>query len=170
MSDIDGNDAMAAIPTFVLVHGAFQDATVWTAVIAEQEAAGHTATAVTLPGHRPDTTLPGQVTLANHRDAVLDVVRQQICPVRLVGHSFGGIIISEVAEAEPALIEELVYVAAYVPEDQFTRIFCDDVQRSVVLASRNDEPLGPLNEPSSVTDTRFGSVAKRYIATDGTAP
>lgn len=203
MSGVDGNDPLAAIPTFVLVHGAFQDAAVWTAVIAELEASGRTAVAVTLPGHRPDATPAGQVTLAAHRDAVLDVVRQQVGPVCLVGHSFGGIIISEVAEADPSLIDELVYVAAYlprggdtlaglaaedtdkafdetnflfaddysyayVPEDQFTRIFCDDgddTQRSTVLASRSDEPLGPLNEPSTVTDARFGQVAKRFVST-----
>ncbi len=155
MSDIDGNDAMAAIPTFVLVHGAFQDATVWTAVIAEQEAAGHTATAVTLPGHRPDTTLPGQVTLANHRDAVLDVVRQQIGPVRLVGHSFGGIIISEVAEAEPALIEELVYVAAY------PRI-------SSPGSSATTSSAQPFSHPAT-TNRSARSTSRRALPTRGSA-
>lgn len=200
MTDID---TTTNSKTFVLVHGAFQDATVWASVIVRLEAAGHTAVAVTLPGHHPDATPPGDVTLAGHRDAVLSVVRQQHEPVCLVGHSFGGIVISEVAEAEPSLIDELVFVAAYlprvgdtlaglaeedtdnhfdetnflfaddysyayVPEDQFALILCadgDETQRSTVLASRRNEPLGPLNEPSTVTDERFGHVAKRYVAT-----
>jgi pimeloyl-ACP methyl ester carboxylesterase len=198
-----GADTTVSPTTFVLVHGAFQDATVWASVIAELQNAGHTAVAVTLPGRQPDPTSPTDVTLAAHRDAVLAVVREQGRPVGLVGHSFGGIVISEVAEAEPSLIDELVYVAAYLPragdslaglaeedadkdiddtnflfaddysyayiaEDQFARLFCEDgdeSQRSRVLASRNNEPLGPLNEPSNVTDARFGRVAKRYVTT-----
>lgn len=101
--------------TFVLVHGAFQDSSSWAAVVPLLEAEGHTVIALDLPGHGGDTTPMGEITLASYRDAVIDVIEQQDAPVVLVGHSFGGITISEVAEAMPDRIETLIYVAAYLP-------------------------------------------------------
>ncbi len=188
---------------FVLVHGAFQDASAWDAVTPLLEAAGHTAIAVNLPGHGGDETPAGSLTLATYRDVVLDVVAAQAAPVILVGHSFGGIVISEVAEALPDRVEALVYVAgylprtgdslaglaaldhntsfndtnflladdfsyAYVPESDFLTIFCADCdaeQAEIVLATRQNEPLTPLNEPATVTAENFGSVRKVYILT-----
>ncbi|GAB4512501.1 MAG: alpha/beta hydrolase [Anaerolineae bacterium] len=103
--------------TYVLVHGAFQDAAGWDPVIAELEAAGHTAIAVQLPGRGDDTTPMGEQSLAAYRDAVITVIEEQDTPVVLVAHSFGGMVISEVAEAIPDQIATLVYVAAYLPQN-----------------------------------------------------
>jgi pimeloyl-ACP methyl ester carboxylesterase len=103
--------------TFVLVHGAFQDASGWDAVVPALEAAGHTAVTVALAGRGDDTTPLGELTLANYRDAVVEVIEQQETPVILVGHSFGGIVISSVAEAVPDQIETAVYLAAYLPQN-----------------------------------------------------
>lgn len=102
--------------TFILVHGAFQDASGWTDTIAALEAAGHKAIAVQLPGRGEDKTPLSDITLATYRDAVIAVIEAQDAPVILVGHSFGGMVISAVAEAIPAKIEALVYVAAYLPQ------------------------------------------------------
>lgn len=104
----------AAAKTFVIVHGAFQDANAWTEVDRRLEASGHQAIVVNLPGRDAVGDLSG-VSLAAYRDAVLAVVRAQPQPVVLVGHSFGGLTISSVAEAAPERIERLVYVAAYLP-------------------------------------------------------
>jgi pimeloyl-ACP methyl ester carboxylesterase len=189
--------------TFVLVHGAFQDSSSWAAVVPLLEAEGHTAITLDLPGHGADETPIGEITLASYRDAVIEVVEQQDEPVILVGHSFGGITISEVAEAVPDQVEALVYVAAYIPrtgdslaglaeldhnngftednfllaedftyayvlESDFLTIFCGDCteeQGVTVMATRQDEPLAPLNEPATVTEENFGSVRKVYIMT-----
>lgn len=102
--------------TYVLVHGAFQDASGWAATIDALEAAGNTAVAVTLPGRGDDTTPITEITLAAHRDAVISVIEAQDQPVILVGHSFGGMVISAVAEAIPERISALVYLAAYLPQ------------------------------------------------------
>lgn len=102
--------------TFVLVHGAFQDASAWALVTPELEAEGHTVIAVNLPGRGEDMTPAGELTLDAYRDAVAAVIAQQDGPVILVGHSFGGMVISAVAEAIPNKIAGLVYVAAYLPQ------------------------------------------------------
>lgn len=101
--------------TYILVHGAFQTASAWERVIPLLEANGDTAIAVNLPGRGDDTTPLADLTLQDYVDTVVDVIKQQSEPVILVGHSFGGIVISQVAETIPDKIKTLVYVAAYLP-------------------------------------------------------
>jgi pimeloyl-ACP methyl ester carboxylesterase len=103
----------ARADTYVLVHGAFQNVHAWDDVVRRLKRAGNKAIAVDLPG-RGGADARKQ-TLAGYRDAVLAVVSAQSEPVILVGHSFGGLTISEVAEAAPDKIKRLVYVAAYLP-------------------------------------------------------
>ncbi|MCL4252718.1 MAG: alpha/beta fold hydrolase [Anaerolineae bacterium] len=100
---------------FVLVHGAFQDASSWSQIIPILEANGDTVIAVNLPGRGDDITPITDLSLELYRDAVIAVIEAQAQPVILVGHSFGGMVISAVAEAIPDNIERLVYVAAYLP-------------------------------------------------------
>ena len=111
--------ATLATPTladsFVLVHGAFQTSAVWGGVAARLEEAGHQVVAVDLPGRDGDGRSPGEVTLADHVAAVLAAVEAAGEPVVLVGHSFGGMVISAVGETAPEKIATLVYVAAYLP-------------------------------------------------------
>jgi pimeloyl-ACP methyl ester carboxylesterase len=102
-------------PTYVLVHGAFQDARVWDDVKPLLEARGASVVAVNLPGRAGDAVAPESLTLEVYRDAVLRVVNAQPGLVVLVGHSFGGITISNVADAAPEKIQTLVYLAAYLP-------------------------------------------------------
>ena len=101
--------------TFVLVHGAFQDSRAWAEVTPFLRSHGHAVVAVDLPGRAGDTTPFGSLTLNHHRDAVVAVVNAQPGRVVLVGHSFGGMTISEVAERIPEKVDLLVYVAAYLP-------------------------------------------------------
>ncbi|MBI1403297.1 MAG: alpha/beta fold hydrolase [Porphyrobacter sp.] len=102
---------------FVIVHGAFQSAAAWRGVVAELERAGHSAHAVDLPGRNaqgPADLLPS---LSDYAAAVRAAVEAQGGDVVLVGHSFGGMTISLVAEAIPDALRGLVYVAAYLPRD-----------------------------------------------------
>ncbi len=110
------NLAAPPMPTYVLVHGAFQDARAWDEVTPLLKAKGAKVVAVNLPGRASDGTAPEAATLDGYRDSVLKVVNAQAGPVVLVGHSFGGITISSVAEAAPEKIKTLVYVAAYLPQ------------------------------------------------------
>ena len=106
--------SLATADTFILVHGAFQDGASWAGVARGLTAAGHTAIAVTLPGHG-DGKPAGKVTMADYVATVEAAMDGAKGPVVLVGHSFGGMVISAVAEAEPSKIASLIYVAAYLP-------------------------------------------------------
>jgi pimeloyl-ACP methyl ester carboxylesterase len=88
----------------VLVHGLFADGSCWAAVIARLQAQGLNVTAVQNP-------------LTTFDDAVAEtrrVLGRQNGPTVLVGHSFAGMIVTEVG-ADP-LVSALVYVAARAPD------------------------------------------------------
>jgi len=109
---------MSTKPTIVLLHGAFQDGvSTWSKVAPLLEAAGYKVVVVTLPGRNGDGVDPHSLTTERYRDAALALIDAEPAPVILVGHSFGGITISNVAEAAPDKIKALVYLSAYLPQD-----------------------------------------------------
>jgi pimeloyl-ACP methyl ester carboxylesterase len=106
-----------AKPTIALVHGAFEDSHVWQGVQTRLQADGYPVLAIELPGRPGAPMSPANVSLDLYRDTVLKALASTPRPAVLVGHSFGGITISAVAEAAPEKVKTLVYVAAYLPRD-----------------------------------------------------
>src|ERR1700761_1345537 len=102
--------------TIVLVHGAWSDATAWQAVVPLLKAQGHEVIAVNLPGHGTDATSFASISLQSYVDAVKNAIGDRK-NVILVGQSMAGLVISEVAEEIPGQIKELVYLAAYLPQN-----------------------------------------------------
>ena len=95
---------MASSSEVILVHGAWADGSSWAKVISLLVAEGHAVTAVQLP-------------LTSFGDDVATVKRAVAlakAPIILVGHSYGGAVISE-AGSDPK-VEALVYVAAFAPD------------------------------------------------------
>ena len=100
--------------TYVLVHGNFVAGWCWDEVKTELEKAGNKVVVVNLSGHGDDKTPYAQMTLENYTSTVTKVLDAQTMPVILVGHSAAGAVISQVAEAKPNKVKELVYLAAYL--------------------------------------------------------
>ncbi|GHB65622.1 alpha/beta hydrolase [Streptomyces viridiviolaceus] len=96
---------MGTTPTVLLVHGAFADAGSWSGVIAELQNQG-------IPVVAPPNPLRG---LASDAAYIASVASQIDGPVVLVGHSYGGAVISVAGTTENVV--GLVYVAAYIPEE-----------------------------------------------------
>jgi pimeloyl-ACP methyl ester carboxylesterase len=92
-------------PTIVLVHGAFAESASWNPVIEVLLRAGRTVIAAANP-------LRG---VAADAAALTDLVRTVEGPVVVVGHSYGGAVISGV-DADAADIRALVYVAGFAPD------------------------------------------------------
>jgi len=102
--------------TIVLVHGAWSDASSWDAVTPLLKARGEEVINVNLAGHGKDTTSFAGITFQTYVDQVKAAIGTRT-NVILVGHSFGGLVISQVAEEIPAQIKELVFLAAALPHD-----------------------------------------------------
>ena len=83
--------------TYVLVHGSWHGAWCWHKIIPLLEQAGHQAIAVDLPGHGRDWTDARDVSLQSYVESVCDILDAQPEPVILVGHSRGGIVVSQTA-------------------------------------------------------------------------
>lgn len=96
--------APAAARNVVFVHGLFADGSSWSEVVARLQAKGMNATSV----QNPLTTFPEAVA------SVQRVLARQDGPTVLVGHSFGGMIITE-AGVHPS-VSALVYVAGRAPD------------------------------------------------------
>ncbi|MET9125524.1 MULTISPECIES: alpha/beta fold hydrolase [unclassified Streptomyces] len=92
-------------PTVVLVHGAFADSSSWNGVIERLRHEGY-------PVIAPANPLRGLAGDAAYIHSVLKSVKG---PVVLVGHSYGGAVISEAAVDSPQ-VKALVYIAAFAPE------------------------------------------------------
>jgi pimeloyl-ACP methyl ester carboxylesterase len=100
---------------FVLVHGSFHGGWAWSRLIPFLERAGHKAVAPNLPASADDPAPLGEANLAGYARRIAEVIDRQSEPVILVGHSMGGIVITQTAELRPERIRLLVYVCGFLP-------------------------------------------------------
>lgn len=100
-----GSTDAAVAPTVVLVHGAWEGASSWTAVAAGLRDRGY-------PVVVPDNPLR---TLAGDAASIAGVLKPVAGPIVLVGHSYGGSVITDAAAGNPN-VKALVYIAAFAPE------------------------------------------------------
>jgi len=98
--------------TFVLVHGGFHGAWCWKRIVGPL-GKHHAVEAIDLPG-RGQGDLPE---LAAYLDTVAAAVDHAEPPVVLVGHSLGGVVVSQFAEQRPDAVAGLVLVNALLVED-----------------------------------------------------
>jgi pimeloyl-ACP methyl ester carboxylesterase len=121
--------AANAAPTVVLVHGAFADASGWAGVISRLQAEG-------IPVMAPANPLR---TVSGDAAYIASVVNQIPGPVLLVGHSYGGVVISNAAP-QAKNVAGLVYVCAFIP---------DEGESLQALAEQStDSLLGPALRPA----------------------
>ncbi len=81
------------------------------------ESAGHRGVALDLPGCGRDRTPSAGLTLKDYVNAVVAALDALPEPVNLVGHSSGGVVVTQVAELRPDKIKSLVYLAAFIPKN-----------------------------------------------------
>src|SRR6202789_3803137 len=100
----DAQSQQPPVKNIVLVHGAFADGSSWSKIIPILEAQGYHV----VPGKNPLTSL------ADDEAATKRIIALQDGPVLLVGHSWGGAVITQAGD-DPK-VAGLVYVAAYAPD------------------------------------------------------
>jgi pimeloyl-ACP methyl ester carboxylesterase len=128
-------------PTVVLVHGAFADGSSWAGVIERLQRRGVTTAAVANPlrGISADSAY------------VASVLAQTPGPVVLVGHSYGGAVISNAA-AQAGNVVGLVFVAAFAPDEGETLGQVEDGSKDSVLNSALVPRQYPTADGGSATE------------------
>lgn len=105
--------------TFVLVHGGWHGGWCWKKVVPLLRAAGHEVFTPTLTGlgERSHLLAP-EIGLDTHiQDIVAVLEYEDLQDVVLVGHSYGGMVITGVAQKAAEHLAELVYLDAFLPEN-----------------------------------------------------
>lgn len=100
--------------TFILIHGSWHAGWCFDKIKPLLEDLGHRVLAPDLPSHGKDKTPIKEVTLQSYTDCITKLIDEQTEPVILVGHSRGGIVISQVAEYRPEKIKKLIYLTAFL--------------------------------------------------------
>jgi len=108
--------AVSQEPTIVLVHGAFVDGTSWDGVAADLRADGHHVVTPANPLRGP----------ASDAQAIEGVLAGIDGPIVLVGHSYGGAVITNVSDPD---VTALVYIAAFAPhQNEPTQLALDPIR------------------------------------------
>lgn len=110
--------------TFVLVHGAWHGGWCWRRVADILRSSGHLVYTPTLTGLADRSHLMSpDITLRTHADDVINLVRwERLENICLVGHSYGGFVISLAAESLAEQLSSFVFLDAFVPEDGEDRL------------------------------------------------
>jgi pimeloyl-ACP methyl ester carboxylesterase len=105
--------------TFVLVHGAWHGSWCWQRVRSALQERGHQVFTPTLTGlGERSHLLSARVDLQTHTLDVINLIRwEELDDVVLCGHSYGGFVVSGVADQLPERIRSLVFLDAFVPEN-----------------------------------------------------
>lgn len=139
----------ATKPTVVLEHGAFADSSSWSGVIERLQRDGYPVIAAANP-------LRGVSSDAAALRSVVDHVQG---PVILVGHSYGGSVISEAATDDPK-VKALVYVAAFLPEKGESALDLTNEFPGSTLSEALD-PV-PFTQPDGTAGTDLYIKADKY--------
>jgi pimeloyl-ACP methyl ester carboxylesterase len=95
-----------AKPTIVLISGAFEDSSSWSGEITALQKAGYQVVAPAVP-------LRGVASDAAYLTALVRTIGGQVV---IVGHSYGGLLATEIAAQDPEQVKAVVYAAALIPE------------------------------------------------------
>ena len=148
--------------TYVLIHGGWHGGWCWKKVTPLLRAAGHEVFAPTLTGlgERVHLLTPA-VGLETHVEDVLGVMHyEDLQQVVLVGHSYGGMVITGVADRAADRLAHLVYLDAFVPRDGQCLLDLIPPERAAAMREQAKtsgdgwrvSPLGPVE--------RFGVTAE----------
>jgi pimeloyl-ACP methyl ester carboxylesterase len=163
--------AQNAGQTFVLVHGAWHGGWCWSRVADKLRAAGHQVFTPTQTGlGERKHLLSKDITLDTFtRDVANAIEAEELTKIVLVGHSFGGLAISGVADAMPERIRHLVYLDSLMVEGGKSPF--DSLPPDVVAARRKaaEESSGGLSLPApppsafGVSDAKDTEWVKRRL-------
>ena len=131
---------------YILVHGAWGGSWCWKSIRRALQAQGHEVFTPSLSGvGERSHLLSRQLDLDTHIADVMNLIRwEELSDVVLCGHSYGGCVVTGVADRMPDRIRALVYVDAFVRED--VDLGCGVVTRDEKLDESNHDASRRLVE------------------------
>jgi pimeloyl-ACP methyl ester carboxylesterase len=178
--------------TFVVVHGAWAGSWAWMRVADRLVARGHRVFLPTLSGLGERSHLAGSsIKLTTHiNDVVNEVLWKDLSDLVLVGHSYGGFVITGAAERIVGRIRSIVYVDAFIPKDgqafaDFSSEwnlpadalipappavegdYLDDADRIWVNEKATPQPAGTFTERARVDGAYLSVPTKVYVRASG---
>ena len=133
---------------FMLVHGAWHGGWCWDGVKAELEKAGHSAQALTMPGHNPGDDR-ANIQFNHYIDYIVSTLNQQAGSVVLVGHSSAGFMLQAAAPKAADKIEQLIFLNAFIlpnGKSQFDLVPPDAAEGMTAAASASADNCVPVIE------------------------
>jgi pimeloyl-ACP methyl ester carboxylesterase len=148
-----GKQVAPTSTTFVLVHGAWGGGWHWRRVADRLRSRGHSVFTPTLTGLGERAhQLHAGVDLSLHIADVLGVLRyESLDDIVLVGHSYGGFVISGVAAAFPGEIRSIVFLDAFVPNDgeALVEVVQPAVQEVIRSAQTRSDSTVPVRDAAA---------------------
>jgi pimeloyl-ACP methyl ester carboxylesterase len=152
---------------FILVHGAYHGGWCWDAIADLLSKDGNQVATPDLPGHGRDPGWLADQTMPNYVDSIVALLDATPSKATLVGHSMGGAIATAAATARPDKVQQIIYLAAYIPIDGES---VGDVVKtdpaSFVQVSRVDvEGLGAVSlKTGTLADAFYNDADARMLA------
>jgi len=155
------------MPTFILIHGAWHGGWCWERVVPLLNERGCHVLAPDLPGMGKDPTPLADITLSHWAKFVSNLARQQNEKVILVGHSRGGLVISQAAEYAAESIQGLIYLAAFLIPNGETlwrtlRQYPRAAERPLDLVLSSDHRISRVS-PAGIRDTFYNTTLEVWL-------
>ncbi|MFZ4261463.1 alpha/beta hydrolase [Sphingobacterium sp. HJSM2_6] len=174
-------------PTYVLVHGAWGGSWSFKQTALALQEAGAEVYRVNLTGLGERVHLANpQVNLSTHvKDVLNTILFDQLEDVILVGHSYGGMVITAVADRIPERIQRLIYLDAFLPEHgESIDFFVSNGPNAALMHSKDQvyvepfwekdnnsfprdvpHPLASMKEKVSLSNPKRKQIPSTYILT-----
>jgi pimeloyl-ACP methyl ester carboxylesterase len=156
--------------TIVLVHGAWHGGWCYRRVADLLRDSGHRVYTPTLTGlGERSHLLTRSINLSTHITDITNLIRwEDLQRITLVGHSYGGMVVTGVADAMTDRVSALVYLDAFLPTagKSFHDILPTEVNeedRLWVDSMCTPHPLGTLTQPIELTGSHARIASKSYV-------
>ncbi len=141
--------------TYILLHGAWHASWCWKYITPLLEQAGHTVIEHDFLGHGKNPADFMGISLKKYVNQLINLISEQLQPVILVAHSFAGVMASQVAEMIPEKIQKIIYIAAFVPENnssllleaKYSKLSIDQLLTADV---ENNQMICNLSDPNII--------------------
>lgn len=154
------------VSRIVLVHGAAHGAWCWELMVPILTSYGYDVQTLDLPGLGDDSTPPANVHLADYVGRIVDVLKSREAPALLLGHSMGGVPVSQAAENASERVARVVYLSAVAPKsgDSMASLPLMELPQSASRALRPSSVEGAVEfDPAMVEEVFYNRCTPEIV-------